>query len=142
MLNCPWVCAWCHMSADGSYSQSSTQQQLIVRLYEPHGCRGKARLRLTSRLLVVRAALTNLLEDTTSELPVQTSAPKAASSRTGLQTQTEVGPSDAVGVCKGGGWVEVAYTPFQVLTVALWVQPAARWAAPTRDHLSLLHLPE
>jgi hypothetical protein len=46
------------------------QQQLVVRLYEPHGCRGRAALLVGGGLQVVRAALGNLLEDVQQELRV------------------------------------------------------------------------
>lgn len=66
--------------------------RLIVRLYECHGARGKARL--ATSLPLAGATLTNLLEEPLEPLPVR------------------------------DGEVELAFKPFQILTVCMEIRPS------------------
>jgi hypothetical protein len=97
--------ASCSPSSRAPPSQPADLPQLVLRLYEPRGCRGRAALKVGGGLRVRRAALGNLLEDELASLPVPATC---GSDNSMEQVYGLVGP--------------IGYGPFQVLTVLLWLQ--------------------
>ena len=89
---------------------------MVVRLYEPHGSRGFARLWWDPRVLpVVRVAVCNLLEDEEGELQLVPCV-RATAKHEELQPAIARDVGDDM-----RSEVEVRYSPFKVITLKLYV---------------------
>ncbi|KAF8309652.1 glycoside hydrolase family 38 protein [Clavulina sp. PMI_390] len=93
-------------SDDDDLESGKGDQHIILRLYEAYGGHAKATLRVSSKLRVTKATLTNLLEDEKEGLQLQ--ACPAADGR--------VGESDTI--------IEINFRGFQFQTVKLTVEAA------------------
>ncbi|KXZ46482.1 hypothetical protein GPECTOR_43g918 [Gonium pectorale] len=82
---------------------------LVLRLYEPHGARGLARLSWPAWLRVGRVAACNLLEEEEGE------GQEGKGQNGGGELRVQAGTA--------GGSVDVPYGPYKVITLKLYLQP-------------------
>ncbi|GFR42445.1 hypothetical protein Agub_g3352 [Astrephomene gubernaculifera] len=108
--------------------QPQRPQALIVRLYEPHGARGVARLRWAGWLRVSHVTRCDLLERDTQEVEGRegrgvaglVGGGGAEGAGAGVPGGSGGGSSSSRG--DAGGSVDVSYEPFQIITLKLYLQ--------------------